>query len=75
MNRKNNKQFKSSDMRMKGAMLELMNTTPFEKITVRLICEKAKVNRSTFYAHYMDIYDMIGLTAFSRTVCAKNAYG
>lgn len=60
MNKKNNKQFQGSDIRMKQAMLELMNTTPFHKITVRLICSKAGVNRSTFYAHYTDIYDMIG---------------
>lgn len=60
MNKKNNRQFQNSDVRMKQAMLELMNTTAFEKITVRLICEKAEVNRSTFYAHYTDIYDMIG---------------
>lgn len=45
---------------MKQSMLELMNTTPFDKITVRLICDRAGVNRSTFYAHYTDIYDMIG---------------
>lgn len=60
MNTKNNRQFQNSDIRMKQAMLELMNTTPFEKITVRLICGRAGVNRSTFYAHYTDIYDMIG---------------
>lgn len=59
MNKKNNKQFRNSDIRMKQAMLELMNTIPFDKITVRLICERADVNRSTFYAHYTDIYDMI----------------
>lgn len=59
MNKKNNKQFRNSDVRMKQAMLEVMNTMPFEKITVRLICERAGVNRSTFYAHYTDIYDMI----------------
>ena len=60
MNTKNNRQYQNSDVRMKQAMLELMNQTPFDKITVRLICEKAEVNRSTFYAHYADIYDMIG---------------
>lgn len=60
MNKKNNRQFQNSDVRMKQAMLELMNAIPFEKITVRLICERAQVNRSTFYAHYVDIYDMIG---------------
>lgn len=59
MNKKNNRQFQNSDIRMKQAMLELMNTTSFDKITVRLICQKADVNRSTFYAHYKDIYDMI----------------
>lgn len=59
MNKKNNKQFQNSAMRMEQAMLDLMNQTPFEKITVRLLCEKAEVNRSTFYAHYTDIYDMI----------------
>lgn len=59
MNTKNNKQFRESAARMEQAMLELMNQTPFEKITVRLICERAGVNRSTFYAHYADIYDMI----------------
>lgn len=59
MNTKNNRQFQNSDIRMKHAMLELVNTTPFDKITVRLICSKAGVNRSTFYAHYVDIYDMI----------------
>ena len=60
MNKKNNRQYQGSDIRMKRAMLELMNTLPFSKITVRLICEKAEVNRSTFYAHYVDIYDMLG---------------
>lgn len=60
MNKKNNRQFQSSDERMKQAMLELMNTMPLEKITVSLICSKANVNRSTFYAHYTDIYDMMG---------------
>lgn len=59
MNKKNNRQFQNSDVQMKRAMLELMNALPFEKITVRLICERAGVNRSTFYAHYMDIDDMI----------------
>lgn len=59
MNKKRNKQYQGSAARMEQAMLELMNKMPFEKITVRLICEKAGVNRSTFYAHYRDIYYMI----------------
>ncbi|MGN0164546.1 MAG: TetR/AcrR family transcriptional regulator [Lachnospiraceae bacterium] len=46
-------------MRMEQAMLEQMTNFPFEKITVKIICNRAGVNRSTFYAHYTDIYDMI----------------
>lgn len=44
---------------MQTAMLELMKHTKFKKITVKKICEKAVVNRSTFYAHFIDIYDML----------------
>jgi len=29
-----------------------------EKITIREICEKAGYNRSTFYQHFKDIYDL-----------------
>lgn len=59
MNRKNNRQYQGSAARMEQALLELMEQTPFPKITVRLICGRAGVNRSTFYAHYTDLYDMI----------------
>lgn len=59
MNTKNNRQFRLSEQLMEAAMTELMNSMEFEKITVKKICEKAGVNRSTFYAHYTDIFDMI----------------
>lgn len=59
MNTKNNQRFHETEVRMENAMLELMKRTEFEKITVKKICEKAQVNRSTFYAHFMDIYDML----------------
>lgn len=59
MNKKNNQRFHDTEIRMEAVMLELMRTTEFEKITVKRICEKSKVNRSTFYAHFSDIYDMM----------------
>ena len=59
MNTKNNKRFHDTEIRMEAAMLEIMKNTEFEKITVKKICEKAEINRSTFYAHFIDIYDMI----------------
>ncbi|MGN0519918.1 MAG: TetR/AcrR family transcriptional regulator [Candidatus Fimenecus sp.] len=59
MNTKNNKRFYDTEIRMNATLLSLMQKYPFEKITVRMICQEANVNRSTFYAHYMDLYDML----------------
>lgn len=59
MNIKNNQRFKDIEIRMQSVMLDLMKYTEFEKITVKKLCEKAEVNRSTFYAHFEDIYDML----------------
>lgn len=41
------------------AFLELMKEKPYMKISVREITERADVNRSTFYSHYQDIYDLM----------------
>ena len=38
--------------RMDEALIELLEKKDFEYITVKEICEKAGVNRSTFYLHY-----------------------
>lgn len=59
MNTKNNQRFREMDICMKAALLELMKETSFEKITVKRICERAGVNRGTFYSHYTDIYNML----------------
>lgn len=59
MNTKNNQRYQDMDIYMKAAMLELMQTMPFEKITVKNICQKAGVNRGTFYYHYTDMNDML----------------
>lgn len=59
MNTKNNQRYHDMDIFMKAALLELMQETEFEKITVKRICERAGVNRGTFYSHYTDIYSML----------------
>ena len=41
------------------ALLELMKDQPFENIKVSDICNKALINRSTFYAHYEDKYELL----------------
>lgn len=38
---------------------ELLRSKPIEKITVTEICKLAEINRSTFYVHYQDAYDLL----------------
>lgn len=41
------------------ALITLMEQKDFEKIKISDICDVALVNRSTFYAHYEDKYDLL----------------
>ncbi len=41
-----------------NAFLELRSQKAIEKITVKELCEKAEINKSTFYTHFNDIYDL-----------------
>ncbi|MCH5342677.1 MAG: TetR/AcrR family transcriptional regulator [Acetatifactor sp.] len=41
-----------------NAFIELRSKKELEKIKVKELCEKAQINKSTFYAHYRDIYDL-----------------
>lgn len=43
---------------LKESLSELLETKPIEKITVKEICEKADINRGTFYSHYSDQFDL-----------------
>ncbi len=43
---------------IKNAFLELRGKKPLEKITVIELCRLACINKSTFYGHYEDIYDL-----------------
>ena len=42
-------------MVIKDALLELMKSCSFEKITVTAVCKKAEVTRATFYIHFDDL--------------------
>lgn len=43
---------------IKNAFIELRSKKPLEKITVKELCVLACINKSTFYSHYEDIYDL-----------------
>lgn len=58
MNKSESKYFNTA-MKMDKAFLELLEKKDFEFITVKEICAKAEVNRSTFYLHYETISDLL----------------
>lgn len=58
MNKSESKYFNTA-VRMDEALLELLEKKDFAYITVKEICEKAGVNRSTFYLHYETIGDLL----------------
>lgn len=43
---------------IKNAFTLLRAKKELEKITVKELCEEACINKSTFYAHYRDIYEL-----------------
>lgn len=59
MNTKNNKRYKNSSEKIETTFLALILNHKYEDITISQICDNAKINRSTFYAHYDDINDLI----------------
>ena len=59
MNKPNNKRKKESQEKIEKAFIELIQIRNIEDITVTDICTISKLNRSTFYANYLDIYDLV----------------
>ena len=49
-----------TDRAIEKAFMELRARQPLEKIRIKDLCTLAKVNKSTFYAHYEDIYELSG---------------
>lgn len=44
---------------IKSALVELLLEDSLQHINVTRICKEADINRSTFYAHYEDIFDVM----------------
>jgi hypothetical protein len=57
MNKSESKYFNTAKL-MNEALLILLEKKEIESITVKEICDKAGVNRSTFYLHYDSIDDL-----------------
>ena len=58
MNTINNKKRKKSQKQIEKIFLQLIQKKNIDEISVSTICDKANLNRSTFYSNYIDIYDL-----------------
>ena len=58
MNKNESKYFNTS-VKMDEALLSILEKKDFEYITIKEICDAAGVNRSTFYLHYENTYDLL----------------
>ena len=62
MNVKNNKRRRASKEKIEKAFIELLQNRKIKEITVSDIIKITGLNRSTFYANYIDIYDLADKT-------------
>ena len=61
MNKSESKYFNTA-LRLDEALIELLEEKDLEYITVKEICQRAGVNRSTFYLHYETVADLVNET-------------
>ena len=60
MNTKNNQRTRLSKLLFKNALMDLLKEKgSVAKISVRELCDRAELNRSTFYAHYNESKDLL----------------
>lgn len=59
---KSEAKFRNTAVKMDDALVALLEQKEFNDISIIDICQKAGVNRSTFYAHYDNMYDLLDET-------------
>lgn len=60
MNTKNNQRTRLSKLLFKNALMDLLKEKgSINKVSVRELCDRAELNRSTFYAHYNEPNDLL----------------
>ena len=54
MEQKESRRVTMTKLLLKTALMELMQEKEFDQITIKELCERADLNRTTFYLHYED---------------------
>ena len=56
---KESRKTKYTHMALKDSLIELMKQKSIAQITIKEICDNADINRTTFYAHFTDQYQLL----------------
>lgn len=58
-NIKENQRVRITKRMIRESLIELLEIRPINKISISELCKRAEINRSTFYNHYENIYDVL----------------
>ncbi|MFA5562367.1 MAG: TetR-like C-terminal domain-containing protein [Eubacteriales bacterium] len=59
MREKTDRRVKYTKKVLRESLVQLLQTKPLARITIKEICEGADINRGTFYTHYSDQFDLL----------------
>ena len=59
MNTKNNKRSQNSVNKIKTSLMEILKDKKLTEIKISELCKKSNINRTTFYAHYDTVEDVL----------------
>ncbi|MDO4200165.1 MAG: TetR/AcrR family transcriptional regulator [Clostridia bacterium] len=59
---------------LKNTLISMLDTCPFEKITVKAICDRSNTSRITFYTHYHDKYELVDDLSEDMLAAAQKEY-
>ena len=59
MNQKRNQGYQRTHESIQNCLYERLKKKSIRQITVGEICQAVEINRSTFYAHFKDVYDVL----------------
>lgn len=59
MEKKQDARVRYTKMMIRSSFIELLREKPVAKVSVTELCERAGINRATFYAHYADPSDLL----------------
>ena len=59
MNRSGNERYQETDRLLKDTFVKLLQTREPGQITVSELCRETGINRSSFYLHFTDVFDLM----------------